>query len=69
MVLDDGTQRHAYVLDRPNLALQIGPMIWREMHDFLPNTVLVVLASAHYSETDYINNYETFISLVSGEQR
>jgi hypothetical protein len=32
----------------------------REMHDFSPDCVLLVLASEHYDEADYIRNYEDF---------
>lgn len=66
MILDDGRQRREYVLNRPDLALQIGPMIWREMRDFAPGTVLMVLASRRYSEADYIRDYATFVTLATG---
>jgi hypothetical protein len=36
-------------------------MTWREMHDFTEGSVLVVLASELYTETDYIRNYEDFV--------
>lgn len=63
MILDDGRERQAFVLDRPDLALQIGPMIWREMKDFSDGAVLMVLASAAYDEADYIRDYGEFLSL------
>ncbi|WP_043006813.1 sugar 3,4-ketoisomerase [Comamonas testosteroni] len=61
MVLDDGKQREEVWLDSPTTGLLIGNMIWREMHDFSPDCVLLVLASEHYDEADYIRNYEDFI--------
>jgi len=36
-------------------------MIWREMHNFSENCVLLVLASDYYMEEDYIRDYNTFI--------
>ena len=63
MVLDDGRQRQEVRLDRPNLALQIGPMMWREMRDFSADAVLMVLASTVYDEADYIRDYDEFLSL------
>ena len=63
MLLDDGHQRRSVVLDRPDQALTIGPMIWREMHDFSPDAVLMVLADRHYEETDYIRDYDAFLAL------
>jgi len=60
MALDDGSVRQEFTLDRPDTALLIGPMIWREMHQFSPDCVLLVLASRWYDEADYIRNYEDF---------
>ena len=50
-------------LDDPAKGLYIGPMIWREMYDFSPGSVLTVLASAHYDENDYIRDYRTYCEL------
>jgi dTDP-4-dehydrorhamnose 3,5-epimerase-like enzyme len=61
MVLDDGNGREEVWLDCPTKGLVIENMIWREMHDFSTDCVLLVLASEHYNETDYIRDYEEFI--------
>lgn len=63
MVLDDGKQREEVWLDSSTKGLLIGDMIWREMHDFSPDCVLLVLASEHYDEADYIRNYDDFLRL------
>jgi len=47
-------------LDSPDKGLCIEGLVWREMHDFTPDCVLMVLASEHYDEADYIRNYEEF---------
>jgi dTDP-4-dehydrorhamnose 3,5-epimerase-like enzyme len=60
MVLDDGKQRGEVWLDSSTTGLLIGELVWREMHDFSPDCVLLVLASAHYDERDYIRNYSEF---------
>jgi len=36
-------------------------LIWREMYDFSPDCVLLVLASEHYDEDDYIRDYGEFL--------
>lgn len=64
MVLDDGRQRRDFRLDRPDRGLTIGPMIWREMHDFSDDAVLMVLADRHHDEADYIRDYDTFLARV-----
>lgn len=48
------------VLDKLNKGLYIGPMVWREMYDFTQDAVLLVLASRHYDEKDYIRDYEVY---------
>lgn len=48
------------VLDDPTKGLYIGPMIWREMYEFSDDAVLLVLASEHYTESDYIRDYAQF---------
>jgi dTDP-4-dehydrorhamnose 3,5-epimerase len=65
MVLDNGMTRTELRLDRPDAALEIGSMIWREMHDFSPDCVVVVLADRPYDEADYIRDYSQFTELVS----
>lgn len=59
--LDDGRNRQEFRLDRPDLGLQIGPLIWREMREFSEDAVLMVLASAPYDEADYIRDYDEFV--------
>lgn len=63
MVLDDGTNRAEVVLGDPARGLIIGPMVWREMRDFSPDCVLLVLADAPYDEADYIRDYDAFLEL------
>ncbi len=60
MVLDDGHQREDVWLDSPTKGLLIGNLVWREMHDFSPDCVLLVLASEFYNEADYIRSYAEF---------
>jgi dTDP-4-dehydrorhamnose 3,5-epimerase-like enzyme len=63
-VLDNGKTREEIKLDNPNQGLYIEGLIWREMKNFTPDCILVVLASDHYNEKDYIRNYEKFLELV-----
>ena len=63
MTLDDGRNRSDVRLDHPAKGLIIGPMVWREMMDFSPDCVLLVLADAPYDEADYIRDYDRFVAL------
>ncbi len=64
MVLDDGKERKEVWLDSSVKGIALPPMVWHEMHDFSPDCVLLVLASEHYDETDYIRSYEDFLRLI-----
>ena len=55
---DGKTETH--LLNRPDEGLLIEGMVWREMHDFSPDCVLVVLADEYYNESDYIRDYNVF---------
>lgn len=66
-LLDNGRRRETAVLDNPARGLVIGSMVWREMSDFSPDCLLMVLASANYDEADYIRSYPQFLKAVSGD--
>ena len=59
-ILDDGKSRETVHLSSPNQGLYIQHNIWREFTNFSPNCVVLVLASEHYDEADYIRDYEQF---------
>lgn len=65
MILDDGVTREEAWLDSPIKGLLIGDLVWREMHDFSEDCVLLVLASEHYDETDYIRSYDEFMKVLN----
>lgn len=65
IVLDDGKTKEAVWLDKPEKGLYIEKMIWREMYDFSSDCVLLVLANAHYDESDYIRGYDEFLKAVA----
>lgn len=60
-ILDDGKERAMVRLDNPAQGLYIKHNIWREFTNFSKDCVVMVLASEHYDESDYIRNYEEFL--------
>lgn len=64
-ILDDGKKRETLALDNPCKGLLIESMIWREMRNFTDDCVLMVIASEHFSESDYIRDYDQFVSLAT----
>lgn len=60
----DGTEESELRLGEPTELVLIPPLTWRELRDFRPGTVCLVLASLPYEETDYIRTFEDFLSAV-----
>ena len=65
ITLDDGEKRTEVLLDGPEKALVIGPGLWRDMLWMTDNAVLCVAASEYYDETDYIRDYQAFLTYLS----
>jgi len=62
--LDNGKgEKKNYKLDSPNKVLFQDSLIWGNMFNFSSDNVLLVLANTHFSETDYIRNYEQFLKI------
>ncbi|MFR2395696.1 MAG: sugar 3,4-ketoisomerase [Parasutterella sp.] len=56
-------QRDVINLNEPSKGLLIEGVVWREMKNWKPGTVLLVFASEFYNREDYIFDFEEFISL------
>lgn len=57
--MPDGTKSE-HRLDWPDKGLLVEGMVWHDMREFSKDAVLLVLASEHYDESDYVRDYETF---------
>lgn len=61
VVLNDGRSApQNIILNSPDRGVFIDHMMWHEMHDFSSDCLLMVLASDHYNESDYIRKYGEF---------
>jgi len=59
--VDNGDQSATVLLDSPNKALHIKPMIWAAQSKFTSDACLAVLASEPYQDSDYIRSYSDFL--------
>ena len=57
--MPDGT-KSIHRLDWPDKGLLVEGLVWHTMEEFSKDAVLLVLASEHYDEADYIRNYNQF---------
>ena len=67
ILLDNGKEQKVISLEKPYEGLYISNDMWREMYDFSPDAVLLVLASDLYKEDDYIRNYDEFLRFVQSK--
>ena len=69
ILLDNGFEKKIVPLEKPYEGLYISNDMWREMYDFSPDAVLLVLASDLYDESDYIRDYDEFIKMVNSKEK
>lgn len=60
-LLDDGKEKAEVLLNDPCQGLFIDSFMWREMYEFSPDCVLMVLADKLYDESDYVRDYSLFL--------
>ena len=63
--ITDGKNEKIVELTKPMDGVYLPKMIWKEMYDFSPDSVLLVLASEHYIDNEYIRDYDEFIREVN----
>jgi dTDP-4-dehydrorhamnose 3,5-epimerase-like enzyme len=61
VVVDDGSRKQVYSLNRSYYGLYIPCGLWRQLENFSTNALAVVLSSTKYEESDYIRNYDEFL--------
>lgn len=59
--VDNGHEEEVIVLDKPGMGLYLPPMLWKDMYDFSPDSILLVMASTHYDGGEYIRDYEEYL--------
>ncbi len=61
VVLHDGSNETTFILNSPSKGLLLEPGLWRNLINFSEDAVCMVLASQHFSESDYIRDFTEFI--------
>lgn len=64
ILLDNGKEKKLVLLEKPYVGLFVSNNMCREMYDFSPDAVLMVLTSELYDESDYIRNYDDFLEFI-----
>lgn len=63
VVVDDGTRKTTYNLNRSYIGLFVPAGLWRTMSNFSTNSLALEFGSEHYNENDYIRDYSEFLIL------
>jgi RimJ/RimL family protein N-acetyltransferase len=63
--IDDGQTKTVIELNQPHQAVYLNRMIWKDMYDFSPDSVLLVLASEPYDADEYIRDYQQYLAEVN----
>ena len=60
VIIDDGTEKQVFTLNRSYYGLYIPNGLWRELGNFSTNSLALILASTTYDVEDYIRDYSEF---------
>ena len=60
VTLDDGKNRVDYELRKSSQGLYYPTMLWHELSDFEPGTIVLALASQPYDANDYYRSLDEF---------
>lgn len=56
-----------FTLSRPDQALYVPPMTWRELDNFATNSAVLIVSDRLYDEMDYIRDKNVYNNLVNEE--
>lgn len=59
--ITDGVEECIVELNRPRMGLYLSKMLWKDMYDFSPDSVLLVLTNTHYNGEEYIRDYDEYL--------
>lgn len=63
----NGKEEEIIELNRPRMGLYLTTMLWKDMYEFSPDSVLLVIASEHYDGGEYIRDYEEYLKEMENE--
>ena len=63
VVVDDGTERKTFSLNRSYYGLYVPAGLWRTMENFSTNSFALEFGSEHYDAEDYVRDYDEFLKL------
>ena len=65
VVLDDGSEKQTFHLNRSYYGLYVPKGMWRVMENFSTNSLALVLSSTKYDANDYVRDYDEFLRITN----
>ena len=65
VIVDDGTEKKKFTLNRSYYGLYVPAGLWREMENFSTNSLALEFGSIHYDEQDYVRDYDEYLKMKS----
>ncbi len=63
VVVDDGSSKKTFSMNRSYYGLYIPKGMWREINNFSSNSLALEFGSTKYDEQDYIRDYNEYLQL------
>jgi len=60
VVIDDGSDRQSFHLNRSYMGVLVPKGLWRVMNNFSTNSLALILSDMEYNDDDYIMDYEDY---------
>ena len=64
----DGVSEYIVELNKPMQGIYIPKMIWKDMYDFSPDSVLLVITNTHYNKEEYSRDYNEYLKIMGIKQ-
>ena len=65
LLCDDGVSVSESKLSALSRGVLLSSRVWHVMKDFSPDALLLIVASEHYDEADYLRDYQAFKDYVA----
>lgn len=63
--MDDGLKKWNVLMDDPSRGYLLPKRVWHSMSKFSKDCVILVVASQHHDESDYLRDYNDFLKHIS----
>jgi len=60
VILNDGTKKLKFSLNRSYYGLYVPSMFWRSIENFATNSLALIVSSVPYDDEDYIRDFKEF---------